>query len=109
MVTKIDLKGEEEGLKHGVLGLVLAIVEIVRDSLRLQAIRRIDSGRLTEEEVERLGIALKDFDRAIEKMKEEHGLSEAVQSIRDELDDLANDAVNKIISEEKIREIGGRA
>ena len=100
MVTKIDLKSDDkEALKNGVMGLVLAIVEVVKDSLRLQAIRRIEAGSLTEEEIERLGNALEDFDEAIEKMKEDHGLKEATQSVRDGLDDLANDLVNKCINE----------
>ncbi len=107
MVTKIDLKNDDkESLKNGVMGLVLAIVEIIRDALRLQAIKRIEAGSLTEEEEERLGKALEDFDNAIEKMKEEHGLNEAVQSVRNGLDDLTNDLINKLINEEQINAIG---
>lgn len=109
MVTKIDLKNDDkESLKNGVMGLVLAIVEVIRDALRLQAMRRIEAGSLTEEEEERLGKALEDFDNAVEKMKEEHGLNEAVQSVRNGLDDLANDLVNKFINEEQIKAIDER-
>ncbi|MFH1239913.1 MAG: gas vesicle protein K [Candidatus Diapherotrites archaeon] len=104
MVTKIDLKNDDkESLKNGVMGLVLAIVEVIRDALRLQAIRRIEGGSLTEEEEERLGRALEDFDEAIEKMKEEQGLNEATQSVRNGLDDLANDLVNNFLNEEQIK------
>lgn len=106
MVTRIDLKNDDkESLKNGVMGLVLAIVEVIQDALRLQAMRRIEAGSLTEEEEERLGKALEDFDNAIEKMKEEHGLNEAVQNVRKGLDDLANDLVNKVINEEQIKAI----
>lgn len=111
MVTKIDLKNDDkESLKNGVMGLVLAIVEIIRDALRLQAMRRIEGKTLTEEEIERLGKALEDFDTAIEKMKEEHGLSEATQSVRNSLDDLANDLVNKVLfDEEQIKAMGEKS
>ncbi|MFH1337580.1 MAG: gas vesicle protein K [Nanoarchaeota archaeon] len=95
---------DEENLKHGLLGLVIAIVEIIRDTLRLQAMKRIESGRLTEEEVERLGSALDDLDKAIDELKEEQGVNEAVQSVRDGLDELANDIVNKLINPEKWKE-----
>lgn len=106
MVTKIDLKNDgEETLKNGVMGLVLAIVEVIRDALRSQAMRRIEAGSLTEEEEERLGKALEDFDNAIEKMKQEHGLNEAVQNVRDGLDEMVNDLVNKVIGEEQIKAI----
>ena len=104
MVTKIDLKNDDkESLKNGVMGLVLAIVEVIRDSLRLQAVRRIEAGSLTEEEEERLGRALEDFDEAIERMKEEQGLNEAVGSVRNGLDDLANDLVNNLLNEEQLK------
>ena len=106
MVTKIDLKGDDrEALKNGVMGLVLAIVEVIRDALRLQAMRRIEGNSLTEEEVERLGIALEEFDDAIEKMKQEHGLNKAVQNVKDDLDEMVNDLVNKVISKEQIEAI----
>lgn len=95
---------DEKNLKHGVLGLVLALVEVIRDALKLQAVRRVKSGRLTNEEIKRLGIALAELDKAIEEIKEEQGVTEAVQGVRDGLDDLANDLVNKIINPKKWEE-----
>jgi len=89
---------DEDNLKSGVLGLVMAVVEIVRDALRNQAARRMESGTLTDEEIERLGRALADLDLAIEDIKREQGLQEAVQSVRDGLDDLVDDAVQRIIN-----------
>ncbi len=87
---------DEDSLKNGVLGLVLAVVEILRDALQNQATRRIDSGTLTDEEVERLGAALADLDLAIEGIKREQGLDQAVQSVRDGLDDLVDDVVQQV-------------
>ena len=87
---------DEGNLKNGVLGLVLAVVEILRDALQNQATRRIESGSLTDEEVERLGAALADLDTAIEGIKREQGLEQAVQSVRDGLDDLVDDVVQRI-------------
>ena len=87
MVLDID----EKNLKDGILGLVLALVEIIRDALRIQAVKRMESGSLTEEETERLGEAFMDMDKAIEEIKKEQGISRSVQAIRDGLDDLVND------------------
>lgn len=92
----IDIR--EDNLKSGVLGLVMAVVEIVRDALQNQATRRMESGSLTDEEVERLGRALADLDGAIEGIKREQGLEQAVQSVRDGLDDLVNDAVHRVLN-----------
>ncbi|MBU2497221.1 MAG: gas vesicle protein K [Nanoarchaeota archaeon] len=100
---------DEKNLKHGLLGLVIALVEIIKDALKLQAIRRVESEKLTEEETERLGQALADLDKAIEEMKEEQGVSQAVQSVRKGFDDLANDMLNKLTNplkwEEKDKEV----
>ena len=89
---------EEKNVKQGVLGLVLALVEIIRDALKLQAIKRIEGNSLTEEEVDRLGRALMELDVAIDQIKEEHGVGEAVQKIRGGLDDTVDDVLNQLIN-----------
>jgi hypothetical protein len=104
----IDIR--EDNLKHGVLGLVLALVEIIRDALKIQAFKRIESGILNEEECERLGQALMDLDIALEEIKEEQGITESVQAVRNGLDDIVDDVVNRIANPERWREetkIGG--
>jgi hypothetical protein len=94
MVVDID----EKNLKHGVLGLVIALVEIIKDALKLQAIKRMEGGSLTEEEMERLGEALMDLDMAIDEIKEEQGISESVKSVRDGLDDIVDDVISRFIN-----------
>jgi len=95
---------DEKNLKHGVLGLVIALVEIIRDALRLQALRRMEGGSLSEEEVDRLGRALMDLDKAIEDIIKEQGISESVKSVRDGLDGLVDDLLDKMINPERWRE-----
>ena len=94
---------DENNLKHGVLGLVLALVEIIQDALRLQAFKRMEGGSLTEEEMERLGEALMDLDTAIEGIKEEQGITESVKSVRDGLDSIVDDVLDRIINPERWR------
>lgn len=79
---------EQDNLKQGVLGLVLALVEVIRDLLKTQAVRRMEAGSLNVDEIERLGKSLMEFDRVIEQIKEENGVVEAVRSVRDSLDNL---------------------
>lgn len=103
---------DEGDLKHGVLGLVIALVEIVRDALRIEAFKRMESGRLTDEESERLGEALLDLDTALEEIKEEQGITESVQQVRDGLDDIVNDVVDRLANpvrwEEEAEKQGAR-
>ena len=91
----------EDNLKHGVLGLVLALVEIIRDALKLQAVKRMEGGSLAEEEIERLGVALQDLDTAIEEIKKEQGVTEAVKSVRDGLDNIVDEVLDKMINPEE--------
>src|SRR3990172_9209634 len=92
---------EEKSLKHGVLGLVIALVEIISDTLKLQAMKRMESGSLTDEELDRLGEALMDLNSAIEELKVEQGVFDAVKSVRDGLDQIVDDLVDQIINPQK--------
>jgi hypothetical protein len=94
---------DTDNLKHGVLGLVIALVEIIKDALNLQAIKRMEGGTLSEEEVERLGEALMDLDVAIEEIKKEQGVTESVKSVRDGLDSIVDEVLDKMINPESWR------
>lgn len=83
---------DERNLKEGVLGLVLAIVEIIKDTLKAEAVRRMDGGRLSALEIDRLGKALNEMDQVIEEIKEEQGVASVAASVRDGLDKLVNNA-----------------
>jgi hypothetical protein len=51
------LDASHENLDVGLARLVMTLVELVRRVLEHQAIRRLDSGSLTPEQEERLGLA----------------------------------------------------
>lgn len=72
-------------------------MEIVRDTLTTQALRRVEAGNLTGEECERLGRALRDLEAAIDSIKREQGLEDLVKSFREELDDTINKAVQTLV------------
>jgi len=86
----------EDNLKHGLLGLVIAIVEIIGDALKHQALRRMEGGSLNDEEIERLGRALEEIDIAIDQLKGEQGITETVKNVRDGLDDLVDDVLDQM-------------
>ncbi len=90
----VEVDGEK--LKQGLLGLVVALVEIVRDVLEAEALKRMRGGRLTGAEVERLGAALMELDSALERLKAEQGLADVVRSVRRSLDRLVDDVSTRI-------------
>ncbi|MDW8020258.1 MAG: gas vesicle protein K [Chloroherpetonaceae bacterium] len=54
---------EPENVEQGLGQLVLTLVEILRQVLERQALRRMESGTLSEEEIERLGLTLMKLER----------------------------------------------
>lgn len=106
----IDL--DKDDLKQGVLSLVMALVEVIRDTVELQAIKRMEGGNLTPLQVEKLGVALMELNRAINSIKREHDIADGMKSVRDGLDELVADIVRTLADPVCSREIsktgGGR-
>ncbi|MEU0370162.1 gas vesicle protein K [Streptomyces sp. NPDC006283] len=71
--TRMDLDREQMG--RDLVALVLTIVELLRQLMERQAIRRIDQGDLDEEQVERIGTTLMLLDERMTELCEQHGLS----------------------------------
>lgn len=55
-------------VEQGLGQLVLTIVDVLRMVMEKQAIRRIESGTLTEQEIEQLGLTLMKLDEKIEEL-----------------------------------------
>ena len=64
----------KENAANGLGKLVLTLVELIRELLERQAIRRIESGSLTEQEAEKLGIAFMNLSEQVARLKKEFGL-----------------------------------
>lgn len=88
---------DEGNLKQGLLGLVVALVEIIQEVLERQAIRRMEGGRLSDQEIERLGLALNDLKEALDNIKKDNDLDDAVESVRDGLDQITDDMIRNLI------------
>lgn len=63
-----------EDVERSVARLVLALVDFLRQLMERQAIRRMEQGTLTEEEVERLGQALMRLEETVHEMARRFGL-----------------------------------
>lgn len=98
---------DEKDLKAGVLGLVVALVEIIKDALQLQAVKRMEGGTLTEREVEGLGEALMELETAIEKIKVEMGVAQSVKAVRDGLDKVVDDFLDEMLNPQRWRTAAG--
>jgi hypothetical protein len=70
--ARIETDAESVGRDLG--RLVLTIVELIRQLMERQAIRRVEAGDLPEETVERLGLGLMRLEEAMAELREHFGL-----------------------------------
>ena len=70
------INADPERVEQGLARLVLTVIEVVRKVLEHQAVRRMDGGDLTAEEVERLGLTLLRLDERMQQMKGVFGLTD---------------------------------
>ena len=70
------ISADPEIVENGLAKLVLSIIELIRRLLEKQALRRMDGGNLTEEEIERLGNALMKLEEKMAELKRAFGLSD---------------------------------
>jgi hypothetical protein len=65
---------DPQNVAKGLGQLVLTIVELLRQLMERQALRRIDAGGLTEDQVERLGTTFMELDKRMEQLRTEFEL-----------------------------------
>lgn len=71
---RIDI--DPDDVERGLAGLVLGVVELLRQVLERQAVRRMEGGTLTDDEIERVGLALMRLEGKVRELADHFGLSE---------------------------------
>jgi len=69
------LETDSKSVERDLLKLVLTIVELVRQLMEKQALRRVDQGDLSDEQVEELGLGLMHLEEAMERLKAQYDLT----------------------------------
>lgn len=76
------ISADSDAVENGLAKLVLSIIELVRKLLEKQALRRMDAGNLSDEEIERLGSALMKLEEKMAELKRAFGLDDEQLNIR---------------------------
>lgn len=99
-MTRIDLPASTDETgdagASGLVALVVAVVEILVDVLQREAVRRMDGGDLTDDEIERLGRQLATLEAEVERLKTDEGVEEQVARLRGRLDGLVEGAIGRV-------------
>jgi len=69
------INADPEHVEQGLARLVLTVIELLREVLEHQAIRRMDGGTLSDAEIERLGLALLKLNQRMDELKTVFGLT----------------------------------
>ena len=64
-----------ENIDQGLAKLVLSLIELLRQLLERQAIRRMEGGSLSDEQIESMGSSLMKLESKIREMAEQFGLT----------------------------------
>jgi hypothetical protein len=70
------INADPERVEQGLARLVLTVIELLREVLEHQAVRRMDGGTLSEEQVEQLGMALLKLNHRMDELKGIFGLTD---------------------------------
>ena len=75
------INADPEKVEQGLARLVLTVIELLRRVLEHQAVRRMDGGTLSDEQIEQLGLALLRLNERMGVLKETFGLTDEDLSI----------------------------
>lgn len=70
------VNADPQRVEQGLAQLVLTLVELLRQLMERQALRRMDQGNLTDEQIERLGETFMKLEQRMEELKREFGLED---------------------------------
>jgi len=70
------IEANPENAEKGLAKLVLTLIELIRKLMEKQAMRRVEAGSLTDEEVERVGETLEKLENKMKELKEIFGLKD---------------------------------
>jgi hypothetical protein len=75
------INADPDKVEQGLARLVLTVIELLRRVLEHQAVRRMDGGSLSDEQIERLGLALLRLNDRMDDLKKTFDLTDEDLSI----------------------------
>src|SRR5262249_59074128 len=74
-VRRLRIDADPESVEKGLVTLVLTLVELLRQLMERQALRRVDQGSLTDDQVEKVGSTLMALEARMAELRDHFGLT----------------------------------
>jgi gas vesicle protein GvpK len=70
------IEADPENVERGLAQLVLTLIELLRQLMERQALRRMEAGNLDDEQIERLGETFMKLEQRMHELTEQFGLDQ---------------------------------
>ena len=74
-VDRLRIDADPESVEKGLVTLVLTLVELLRQLMERQALRRVEQGSLTDDQVEKIGSTLMALEARMAELRDHFGLT----------------------------------
>ena len=74
-VRRLRIDADPESVEKGLVSLVLTLVELLRQLMERQALRRVEQGSLTDDQIEKVGSTLMALEARMAELKDHFGLT----------------------------------
>jgi Gas vesicle protein K len=74
-VRRLRIDADPESVEKGLVTLVLTLVELLRQLMERQALRRVEQGSLTDNQIEKVGSTLMALEARMAELRDHFGLT----------------------------------
>jgi hypothetical protein len=74
-VRRLRIDADPDSVEKGLVTLVLTLVELLRQLMERQALRRVEQGSLTDDQIEKVGSTLMALEARMAELRDHFGLT----------------------------------